>query len=69
MAMFRVTLKDLQYGGCEQLVWAEINCPSFVRMDSTDVSDATMYFDVLYDFLFEERDDAVMFSLVWFDAN
>ena len=46
-------------------LWAQDNCPSFVTYSIVDVSDHTLYFDQVAEYVFRDERDAVAFALKW----
>jgi hypothetical protein len=49
---------DMQY-------WANKNCKSFVAMTLHDVSDVSIYYDLVAEFSFRDDKDAMLFKLKW----
>ena len=45
--------------------WAQDHCKSFVEMNLTDVSDLSMYHDIVGEFTFTDERDVTMFKIRW----
>lgn len=49
----------------EMKYWAYAHCKSFVEMILTDVSDVSLYHEMVAEFRFNDQRDATMFTLRW----
>jgi hypothetical protein len=45
--------------------WASDHCESFCEWQLHDVSDVSMEYDIVVEYLFRDEKDAIMFTLRW----
>lgn len=62
-----VYLYDPPDDGNDEVKWAIANCPSFISCIVTDISDINYYCDIIVEFSFGDKQDAVYFALTWKD--
>lgn len=63
MELTRVVISDVDASYLDLLLWASKNCSSYASSTFTDVSDVTMFEDIIYEFWFKDAKDATMFRL------
>lgn len=61
----KVTLFDAQGTYLDMCLWVKQYCSSYKRSNVTDVSDVSVVTDVIYEFWFDDPQDALMFKLKW----
>lgn len=61
----KVALYDPDVTYLDLATWAKNNCKSYEKSQSTDLSDISYRFDVVYEFWFENEKDATMFYMRW----
>ena len=49
----------------ERIKWALVHCNTFTHRTITDVSDASLTTDTIYQFYFDDEKDAMWFRLYW----
>ena len=60
-----ITLIDPEDQGNSALIWATEHCPSFVTCELTDVSDLSYQYDIVVNYQFMDKNDAIYFALAW----
>jgi hypothetical protein len=60
-----IDYNDAEHHFLDVAVWAKKQCPSFVDYSVQDVSDVSLLYDFVAEYIFKDPKDALLFQLKW----